>query len=755
MSVVNSTPLLLGDDGYQISRSVRLRSSASAYFNRTPASTGNRTTWTWSGWVKRGAIGASGDLFGYLAVGSQNNQHYLGFSTDSLYFVYYPNGANSLLTTTQVFRDPSAWYHIVAVWDTTNATATNRMRLYVNGVQVTVFASANYPALNQAGLVNVSGNGVGLGAAYPTVASGHYFDGYLTEVNFIDGQALTPSSFGETNAVTGVWQPKKYTGTYGTNGFYLNFADNSAATAAAIGADKSGNGNNWTPNNISVTAGATYDSMIDVPTMWADGGNGRGNYAVLNPVDTSGATLSNANLQVVTSATAGNATRGTMAVSSGKWYWEVTPTAGTNSAVMIGVADAGFSIASANYQTANFWGYYGFNGNKYNANTATAYGASYAANDVIGVALDMDAGTVSFYKNNVSQGPAYSTLSGKTISPSVDNGGAAQTAIFNFGQRPFAYTPPTGFKALNTQNLPDATIVKGSTAFNIALDTGANIKTSTEALFGTNYLEWIKDRANANNHQLLDTVRGTTAVLQSNTTAAETTYLAPAGSSVGWAWKKGVTQGFDIVTYTGTGANRTVAHSLGVAPKMVIVKSRSQGGTTTYSWAVWQTALAGAEYLLLNGTAAKATAASVWNSTVPTSSVFSLGTDSIGNGSTVTYVAYLFAEVAGFSKFGSYTGNGLADGPFVFCGFRPRFVMFKRTDAVEGWYMYDTARDTINAMRNELRAESSAAEAVFSSRDFLSNGFKVRTANGSVNASGGTYIFMAFAENPFKYSLAR
>jgi hypothetical protein len=202
-----------------------------------------------------------------------------------------------------------------------------------------------------------------------------FFDGYLTECYLIDGQALTPASFGETNPVTGVWQPKKYAGTYGTNGFYLNFSDNSAATAAAIGADYSGNGNNWTPNNISVTAGVTYDSMLDVPTQWADGGNGRGNYAVLNPLDSTGnATLSNANLQ---GATVGvNGRKATIAVSSGKWYWEGLCVSGNYAGVGLrfGIDSVATPVGSGVRpgNTATSYVYNSWNGAKFTNSTSTA-----------------------------------------------------------------------------------------------------------------------------------------------------------------------------------------------------------------------------------------------------------------------------------------------------------------------------------------------------------------------------------------------
>lgn len=433
--------------GYRIDRSVRLRASASAYFNRTPASAGNRKTWTWSGWVKRGAL-AGQDLFN--AYQDTNNQTLIAFSSDALivYTIHGGGASDYGFQTTAVFRDPSAWYHVVVVFDSANATAANRAAVYVNGVsQAGSMAFGDIP-LNQDGIVN-STNAHSIGRRG---GGSQYFDGYITEVNFIDGQALTPSSFGETNPITGVWRPKKYNGTYGTNGFYLNFSDNSAATAAAIGKDSSGNGNNWTPNNISVTAGETYDSMLDSPTQFGDGGNGRGNYCVLNPLAKDiDVTLSSGNLDFSCTSSGLGGAIGTIAVSSGKWYWEVTVTGGTASAV--GIAKLPLSAYDAN-QTGTYL-YLPSGGKRLSPSTDSAYGVSYTTNDVIGVALDMDAGTVVFYKNNSSQGTAFSSLSGDFTAWMQDGtSGSASTFVANFGQRPFSYTPPDGFKTLNTFNLP-------------------------------------------------------------------------------------------------------------------------------------------------------------------------------------------------------------------------------------------------------------------------------------------------------------
>ena len=306
--------------GYQISRSLRFNSADSAYLNRTPATTTNRKTFTWSGWVKRGLLttGTYYNLFAAGQVSGGDDGLFYDTTAGGLYFTL-DQGFTSLLITTAVYRDPSAWYHVVIAVDTTQATASNRMKMYVNGVQVTDFSSATYPVQNLDSTFINTTNIHRIGAH---TNAGLYFNGYLTEINFIDGQQLTPSSFGSTNADTGVWQPKAYSGSYGTNGFYLNFSDNSNTTAATLGKDYSGNGNNWTPNNFSVTAGAGNDSMVDVPTPYGidtgAGGNVRGNYCTANPLDTNPSlSITNGNLDVTDSGATWRNCRCTFGMSSG------------------------------------------------------------------------------------------------------------------------------------------------------------------------------------------------------------------------------------------------------------------------------------------------------------------------------------------------------------------------------------------------------------------------------------------------------
>lgn len=769
--------------GYQISRSVRLRQSAGGYLNRTLSASGSTSQWTYSKWTKRGLLGSFNVLLSSCITGSTYYQSVLAFdSSDRLWYYQFSNGSGYSVnvTSTAVFRDPSAWYHVVMKFDAT----TSSMIVWVNNQQV--INSSSFSTTNR--LIN-SNNVHYIGNyAYQTVDPGRY-DGYFTEINFIDGQVLTPNSFGETNPVTGVWQPKKYAGTYGTNGFYLNFSDNSAATAAAIGKDYSGNGNNWTPNNISVTAGVTYDSMLDVPTQWADGGNGRGNYCTLNPLAAGTSSyLSGGNLNASISA-ANTTVLGTFQLpTSGKWYWEyqITTIAG-GSAPMGGIA-----TTSANSPAV----FYRSNGDKLVDGTGSAYGATYTTTDTIGVAVDVDGGTIAFYKNNTSQGNI--TYSSAGFYPALRSSVSTDVFNINFGQRPFSYTPPSGFKALNTLNLPTPTIANGALymAATTYTGTGASLAVSNavnNVSFQPDFV-WTKPRSTAVGHTLFDSLRGVTKYLQSNTTGAEgtaATSLTAFNSNgftvnsdtstgangvtyVGWQWQAGAgssssnnsgsitstvsvntTAGFSIVTYTGTGANATVGHGLGVAPRMIIFRARS----IVENWPTWHTNLTSAAYVLtLNTTNAQASVPQVMNSTAPTSSVFSVGTSTGSNGSGTTYVAYCFAPIAGYSAFGSYTGNGSTDGPFVFCGFRPRFVLIKESSAAgNNWVIYDTARDTYNECSNILYPNLSNAEFSGSTvnLDILSNGFKPRDNWGGNNTNGSTYIYAAFAENPFKYSLAR
>jgi len=330
------------------------------------------------------------------------------------------------------------------------------------------------------------------------------------------------------------------------------------------------------------------------------------------------------------------------------------------------------------------------------------------------------------------------------------------------------------------------TINKSKDYFNTKLYTGNG---GTNAITGVGFQPdwtWIKSRDASNNHRNYDAVRGATKIIYQNLTNAETTQsngltafnsdgftLGDDGNSnsnnatyASWNWKAGTgqgssntdgsinttytsvntTAGFSISTYTGTGSNATVGHGLGVAPKMIIVK---QLNSTNY-WTVYHKSLSANSWLYLDTNEAVASNTAMWNNTEPTSSVFSIGTYTNTNQSSSTYVAYCFAEKTGYSKFGSYVGNGNADGTFIYTGFKPAFILLKHTTSAESWHLFDGKRANLfNPVNGRLQADSSGAEYtgknVF---DFLSNGFKLKDNNGAYNGSGSTYIYMAFAEAP-------
>jgi hypothetical protein len=428
-----------GSADYLLAKSLRFRSSASAYLNRTLTTPTNPIKWTWSAWVKRGKLGSAGVMFqGYASLATRTAIQFN--SSDQLVF----NGTVATATTTAVFRDPAAWYHIVCVYDSANATAANRLLLYVNGTVQTV--TGTQPTASQVEFIN--------GAWLHYISTGYsgafeYLDEGLAEINFVDGRAVPIAELG-ASSIYNQWLPIKYAGTYGTNGFYLPFTN--VTSTSTLVADSSGNANNWTPNNISLTAGSTYDSLTDVPTLTSAT---VANYAVLNPLTKTGSAvvIQDANLTFTKSGAAYyNYVSGTIGVSSGKFYWEIT----------FGAADLAVGITNSFYADANngpgfsasAYVYLSYNGNKRNNNSSVAYGATFQVlNDVVGVALDMDAGTLTFYKNGVSQGQAYSGLTGAYFPYLSDGGGNITLAYANFGQRPFTYTAPSGFLPLNTFNI--------------------------------------------------------------------------------------------------------------------------------------------------------------------------------------------------------------------------------------------------------------------------------------------------------------
>jgi hypothetical protein len=508
-------------------------------------------------------------------------------------------------------------------------------------------------------------------------------------------------------------------------------------------------------------------------------------------------------------ASAWRRSNGTTAVSTGKWYWEVTlgnapysPRGTTTSYNAFG-----FGLSTAFNSTTNIAsatdavyladsGYY-----KNFSGSWTDGGTGFSSGDTLAVAVDLDANTFTFYRNNtlITTGTIGGTAGRELVPIIISYDGSFGVMDCNFGQRPFAYTPPTGFRSLCATNLPATAIGFGLTNqgddyMNAVLYTGTGSPLSVTGVGFKPDWVWAKKRSAVDDHVTSDALRGVQKDLTPNSTAAEATntnglqsfdsdgFSIGSGSGAGvwggnsgatyvaWCWKAsnaaGVTNtagtitstvsanttaGFSIVTYTGTGATATVGHGLGAVPGMIIAKRRS----ATQNWGVAHRSLSGTQTVYLDLTQGAATG--VWNGT-PTSTVFNITTDGVVNASGSTYVAYCFAPVAGYSAFGSYTGNGSTDGPFVFTNFCPRYVMYKRTDTTGNWIVYDTARNTYNLTDTRLSpnlADAEVAASTSRSMDILSNGFKLRGASVDTNASGGTYIYAAFAEFPFQFANAR
>ena len=994
--------------GTTIQKSLRFNRTDTPYLQATLGNS-NVDKWTWSGWVKKTVNGQHQNIF---SSGSDNVVTMINFdNNDKIKFQNWHSAQKGTKITTRVFRDNSAWMHIVAIWDSGNSTADDRIRIYVNGTRETSFSSSSNPDQNQDSVIN--GNTLG-GSTY---GEGKHFIGkfadtsdhsgsYKAEINFVDGYAYDPSYFGYTDFQTKLWRPKRYTGSYGTNGFHLNFLNNDtftdftdtsssartitrngnvihksdqtkngatsiyfdgsgdsltvpdssdfhvagndftieayirrtsqgndewffvqsegttsntsiglhigssssgyankpslrytvggsgneltgttalaantwyhiagvrngntlriyvngtqeastsfsgtitdASTRVIIGAvnsagaagltghmdqvrwsnscrypdgtsftaptaqftadsntkllvqsnvtktlgsDSSGNGNDFTSNNFSVSAGVGNDSVEDAPTN---------NFPTLNPLflnaTEAAGTFSEGNLKVVTTGSEYGTALSTFSIRYGKYYWEVKQLGGSyathgivrgstpNADCFVGYDPNGKLFGFGYNQGGNIKGASG-TGTTSNANLATSL-ATFTTNDIIGFASDISKGTLAIYKNNT----LIYTITGindddwiPAISGYTSNGSYS----INFGQQPFNYTPPTGYNKLNSNNLLPTvpSIENAQKHFDNILYTGnGGTKSVTGLGFKPDFV-WVKSRNAGYNNYLFDILRGSTNALRSNTTAAESQVgnstltltsngfkltsdglgLNSAHNMVAWCWKAGgvgVTNndgtksvtlsanpeaGFSIIEWAGNDANATCGHGLGKKPKFFIVKSR----THSQNWFVYHVGTGATKDPRLNDTAAPYTTSNIWNNTEPTDTVINIGSSSGVNGNGNSYICYCWSEIPGYSKMGTYVGNGNANGAFVHTGFRPSFIMIRNTVNGHNWQIYDVARSTINPAlvtlyaNRDLDEEDNASVTPF---DILSNGFKIRSTWNDTNQSGSTILYMAWAE---------
>ena len=458
--------------GYVVDNSLRFNDGSSDNLTKT-SSTGSNTTSTFSGWIKRANLGAEMKILNFTGGGNNLN---IEFKSDDQFSANAYDGSSQFsLKTNRKFRDPSAWYHIVVAIDSTQSTSSNRIKIYVNGVQETSFTTSNYPTQNDTLVMNnhLSSNPfIGQNGS-----SNHFFDGYMAEICWIDGQQLDPTSFGEFDEDSGIWKPIDVSGlTFGTNGFYLDFEN-----SGSLGADVSGNGNNFTVNNLT-----SIDQTTDTPTN---------NFATFNSLyNITGKNISEGNCKTVTDASNTPSIPATIGMTTGKWYCEYKLQAGDGGNVR---SDFGITgnpaedVRNTDYpgQQSYSYAYNGESGNKMNGDgtTGTSYGTSMSIGDIIGVAVDLDNNYIYFSKNGTWQnsgdpesgatgtGSAYS-LTTATSTPAGayfftcgdHSAGYGQTIEANFGNPPFTissgnsdgngygnfeYSVPSGYYALNTKNL--------------------------------------------------------------------------------------------------------------------------------------------------------------------------------------------------------------------------------------------------------------------------------------------------------------
>jgi len=806
MSVINSDSVRAGASGavaagYTIDQSVRFNKSDSPYMTKTFSGAGTSSRrGTLSFWWKNtiAATGGAGQHF--FNAGGSGGDIIKYDKTDRQLQISLNNEASGKYITTMKFRDPSAWGHLIFAYDTDNVTAGNRLRIYWNGIEVTDFATETDMALNQ-DLKLGQAQAHGIGNLSASQHSDYQFDGYMAEFIWIDGLQLTPSSFGETDT-SGNWVPVDPSSlTFGDNGFWLDFADSSH-----FGNDVSGEGNDFTDSGL-----AANDQVSDSPSDDAE--NDVGNFATWNPLKPGGLTFSEGNskggwssaddLHVANFAFDPQDTDG--------FYWEIHLDVETDGD-LFGIANVDgedAQIDSAGFNAAEKMWWMEGTGGGYNdgagSETHTTSGVTVATDNYVMIAVkggEIWWGVNGVWNNSgdpsAGTGAIFSAVN--TVTGVVPACQAGRTHGFQtLRTRPETWegTLPTGYKPLATYSYPALAITDPSKYFQVDTFTGTGselVRTLTDAEGGAVKpdLVWIKDRDTSVEHVLTDSARGATKELNSSSNSNETTvaqglksfdtsgytlgtdgnYNTSSSLNVAWCWNTqggagssnedgtinttttsvGTTQGFSISTYTGTGSNATVGHGLGVTPEFMMVKERSPNSGSWYCYHKDLTTPAD-QHVLLNDTAGEATGATIWNNTAPTSSVFSVGTSAYINGSTDPYVAYVWAGVEGYSKFGGYEGNGATDGTFVWCGFRPRWVMVKSIDTsgtYDGWVIHDTARDTYNGADKDLAANKTWVEDYAISAvgmDILSNGFKLRHT-AYVNAAN-TYIFAAFAEFPF------
>ena len=767
--------------GAILEKSLRFSEAAgNEYLSRTPSSASNQKTYTFSCWYRRSRTTYS---LANVLEQKNNGQNYavLYFQDDDKlnFHGYTSTGGNQYthrLVTTQVFRDANSWFHIVVAVDTTQSTADDRVKIYVNGTQITNFDVIVNPSQNFDTFFNSTQLlTIGRGQA----GSAQCYDGYMAELNFVDGFQLTPSSFGYTEFQTGIWRPKGYFGSYGTNGFRLDFSDNSAATAVTLGKDRSGQGNDFTPNNFSVSAGINNDSFLESPTVKKEFPTFNSNLQ-----KAAGAQYRNGNYSFYSNDDGTVQTRANMSRNSGKWYAEFTLTTYTfrsGSYPYIGVAQAeNFSNTWVGQSGTAYNG----NGHIYRNGSQLETGhATYTQGDVISVAINLDSSPpqVWWAKNGtyIRSGNPATGAAGVNIEPASTSGTYTFTASLyanpgqwdaNFGQRPFVHSIPAGYKTLNTDNfsINTPTIIRPQKHFKPVIYSGNNAEYRKIPLEFKPDLLWFKRRDASGSHVLSDTVTGITKHLTPNDTSVQgspaypyVSYVEDNGfilrgsassggnvsgrSMVAWCWKgggnsntfnvdgkgyasasaAGITEG--NLAITGASINREAGFSIvkftannnasatighGLNSKPKFVIVKDTANSDD-----WQCKFIDDNmYVPLNDNNAGSTS---YGNYTATDTLINLGyTWNNGSGK---HIAYSWTNIPGYSKIGKYSAGGGTATASVHTGFSPAFILLRPTSNFGGsdqnyspWGLCDSTRATSNVVTyaGMLTANMNSAEQV-------------------------------------------
>ena len=796
------------DLGETIEQSLRFAGDSSALVRTaTAAVTGD---WTISFWMKMDgprSTGADAYLYMFGAYATTPFNLYMNNNkAGALDTIGKIQDVTGNYTLTGRYRDPTAWYHIVM------KRASNVLTGWVNGSQVVTYSSASTMNVNNGELFSI-----GDGSFTSKTAC---FDGYMADWHFVDGQAKDATDFGRYNE-DGVWVPKTYTGTYGNQGFHLTFDSSQDSNAlTGIGIDSSGNnnhftaktGSNWVAFETTAISSSNFDNDIDYEDTPTN------NTATLNPLVRTYNTLSEANLKWDQSSTNDQYFSVASMRMDQPTYGEMVALENTNGSYPSwGVCNEfkatnvyqGYDIGGAGIATDPNSAHYLRTGGRYVKGTYSSPGnlggPTFAAGDIVRWTFNPNNGECRVAVN----GGSFFTWHTFSTSEVEDEGykyfcaAACNTSgAVNFGNRPFVYSIPTGFKALQTNNLDQPTIKNGKEYFGVLTYQGNGTSqtiTDTDAVQFTPDLVWIK-KTDSNggstvnrSHILVDSVRGKDGSyyfnLSSNDSASETSadHVSAIGEGsitvhditsgevnanlntyVAWCWKAGgaatangngsiasqvsanTKAGFSIVSYSGVAPSTgTVGHGLSSPPEFMIVRNRDdQEAFAVYHQGVDSTAPED-YWMRLDSNTDRTLSSTHWNDIAPGNSFFTVGTANATNGSGNAIIAYCWHSVEGYSKFGSYTGNGSDDGTFVYLGFRPAFLMVKRTNSTGHWMMIDTTRSLFNPANNRLHADLPDNEYTNAGPDILSNGFKMRNGNLIGNFTGGSYIYAAFAENPF------